>query len=173
LPAVYTYSYTEASTIIAGASCASGYSGTPRYTCNATSVGSTTPPTLGGCYANCSATLANATVNSYQHGGTATCNSGYSSSLGNTNPNLTCNNGLWDGVCYKKCNGLNYAYGYNPSGQTLNYNHGTSAFCNDFDYYSTTRSIICQNGLWYLDNNRNGIINTGETTQINSCSHIR
>jgi hypothetical protein len=168
LPFGVTYYYTTNPITIEGASCDSGHSGTPQYTCNSDSV---TSPTrahaiLSGCNANCSANLSNATVNSYQHNGTATCNKGYSSSLGATNP--TCNNGTWSGICYKKCNALTNAYDYYPSGQTGNYNHGTIAHCTNSNYHDTI--VICQNGLWYLDNNGNGRINAGENTQIVFCN---
>jgi hypothetical protein len=29
--------------------------------------------------------------------------------------------------------------------------------------------IICQNGSWYLDNDRDGIIEIGENREINQC----
>jgi hypothetical protein len=115
------------------------------------------------------ASLANATFN----GGTATCNSDYSSSLGRDNPAITCNNGMWNGVCYKKCDRIAFADPHNPSSQTGKYNHGTIVLCN----IDTTNSmasgynnkIICQNGSWYLDNDRDGIIEIGENREINQC----
>ena len=45
----------------------------------------------------CSATLANATVSSYQHSGTATCNTGYGGY--SSQKTRTCNNGTWNGSC--------------------------------------------------------------------------
>ena len=101
LPSGFTYSYTTTSATITGASCASGYSGSPTYTCSATSVGSSTAPTLTGCTINsCTAPSATTGYNlpsvfTYSYTTTptaiagASCASGYSGAATMT---YTCNN---------------------------------------------------------------------------------
>ncbi len=91
LPAGFTYNYTTTSTAITGSSCASGYSDTPQYTCNATSVGSSTPATLSGCTINqCNVLLTN--------GATSTTKYNYNTSLSSiladtTADSVACNTG--------------------------------------------------------------------------------
>ena len=114
LPAGFTYSYTITPATITGASCASGYSGTPQYTCD-----SNRTINLSGCNANCPA-LSNANVNSSSHNGTATCNAGYFSSTGGV---ITCNNGSWNGSCtINTCTAPSAPTGYAlPAGFTYSY----------------------------------------------------
>ncbi len=115
LPSVFTYSYTWSTPLqILGASCDTGYSGTPTYECSASIVGSLTQATLSGCNIKCG-TLANSDYSSREgvHGNTATCNggSGYGSSNPGSNP-ICQANGTWSAYCrWNSCN-VNQIPGY-------------------------------------------------------------
>ncbi len=117
LPIGFAYNYTGPSNPerITGASCATGYSGTPTYECSANSVGSSTQVILRGCNINRCGTLTNSNYSSFEgvYGNTATCNgsSGYGSSNPGSNPVCQAN-GTWSANCrWNSCN-VNQIAGY-------------------------------------------------------------
>ena len=106
-----------------------------NYNCNNTrtdGIKTTATITASGCFAPCTSSISNGTPTSsftlnsgtvvWLHNTIATCNSGYSSSPGSTNP--TCNNGSWIGSCnINTCTPpTNVPIGYTlPGGFTYNY----------------------------------------------------
>ncbi len=82
----------------------------------------------------------------YFSGETATCNTGYSSSITPTNP--TCNNGSWNGSCnINRCGTL-----ANSNYSSLEGVYGNTAICNGSSGYGSSNpgsNPVCQaNGTW-------------------------